>query len=61
MISRAKKLTDWCDGMVVAPKSNGKVCVCVDYNKLNENVCRKLHILPTVDETLSKLSGAKVF
>ena len=24
-------------------------------------MCRELHVLPTVDETLSKLSGAKVF
>ena len=47
--------------MVVVPKSNGKVRICVDFTKLNENVCRELPMLPTVDETLSKLSGAKVF
>ena len=47
--------------MVLVPKSNGKVRICVDFTKLNENVCRELHMLPTVDETLSKLSGAKVF
>ena len=46
---------------MVVPKSNGKVRICVDYTKFNKSVCRELHILPTVDETLSKLSEAKVF
>ena len=61
VISKVNEPTDWCSGMVVVPKSNGKVRICVDFTKLNENVCRELHMLPTVDETLLKLSGAKVF
>ena len=61
VISKVNEPTDWCSGMVVVPKSNGKVKICVDFTKLNENVCCELQMLPTVDETLSKLSGAKVF
>ena len=61
VISKVNEPTDWCSGMVVVPKSNGKVRICVDFMKLNESVCRELHMLPTVDETLSKLLEAKVF
>ena len=60
VISKVTRPTDWCSGMVVVPKANGKVRICVDYTKLSKYVCRELHILPTVNETLSKLSGAKV-
>ena len=42
--------TDWCAGMVVIPKSNGKVRICVHLTKLNASV-----------ETLAQLGDAKVF
>ena len=61
VISRIEEPAEWCSGLVVEPKSNGKVRICVDFTKINESVCRELHILPTVDETLSKMSGARVF
>lgn len=38
VISRIEELTDWCAGMVVVPKSNKRVRICVDVTKLNENV-----------------------
>ena len=47
--------------MVVAPKSNGKVRVCVDLSKLNEYVRRENDPLPAVDTTLGRLAGCKVF
>ena len=50
-----------CSGMVVVPKYNGKVRICVEFTKLNKNVCRALHMLPTVYEALSKWSEAKEF
>ncbi|XP_063077523.1 uncharacterized protein K02A2.6-like [Engraulis encrasicolus] len=53
--------TDWCAGMVVAPKPNGKIRICSDMTRLNEYICRERHILPAVDETLAKLAGATVF
>ena len=30
------------------PKPNGRVQICVDLTKLNLNVCRERHILPSV-------------
>lgn len=61
MISPVNELTDWCVGMVVVPKSDGKVRICIDLTKLNESVQRECHILPLVEQTLAQLWGAKSF
>ena len=47
--------------MVVVPKNNSKVRICVDLTQLNKGVCHERHILPSVEQTLSQLQGAKVF
>ena len=36
VISRVEEPTNWCTGLVVVPKANGKVRICVDLTKLNE-------------------------
>ncbi|XP_031427422.1 uncharacterized protein K02A2.6-like [Clupea harengus] len=61
VLSPIEEATEWCSGMVVVPKPNGKIRICVDLTRLNENVCRERHILPSVDETLAKLAGARIF
>ena len=61
VISKVQQPTEWCAGMVVVPKANGKVRICVDLTKLNESVQRERHPLPAVDQTLAQLAGAKVF
>ena len=61
VISKVEAPTEWCAGMVVVPKSNGKVRICVDLTKLNESVCRERHILPSVEQTLAQIGEAKVF
>ena len=53
--------TDWCVRMVVVPKSKNKVRICVDLTKLNRSVCRERHILPSVEQILTQLKGAKIF
>ncbi|KAK7096429.1 hypothetical protein V1264_005727 [Littorina saxatilis] len=53
--------TDWCAPIVAVPKSNGKVRLCVDLTKLNESVRRENFPLPSTDQLLAQLSGAKVF
>ena len=35
--------------------------ICVDLTKLNESVMREKHDLPSVDQTLGRLAGAKMF
>ena len=61
VIVRVSEPTEWCAGMVVVPKVNNKVRICVDLTWLNESVCRERHPLPTVEQTLAQLAGAKVF
>ena len=43
------------------PEVPRKVRICVDLTKLNESVCREKHDLPSVDQTLGQLAGAKIF
>ena len=61
VISRVTDPTPWCAGMVVVPKRSGAVRICVDLKPLNESVCREVHPIPKVDETLAQLAGAVRF
>ena len=60
-IRRVKDPTDWCAGMVVVPKSEERVRICVDLTKLNESMRRERHPLPPVEQTLAQLAEARVF
>ena len=42
------------------PQENGKLHICVDLKSLNPNTLREIHPPPKVDETLVRLSGAKI-
>ena len=46
IISKVDEPTEWCAGMVVVPKANDKVRICVDLTRLNENILREFHPLP---------------
>ena len=53
--------TDWCAPIVVIPKPNDQVRICVEFTRLNMAVKRERHILPTVDHVPAKMAGATVF
>ena len=55
IISRVDDPTEWCTGMVIVPKANGKVGICVDSTNLNESILTEFHPLPSVDHTLAQL------
>ncbi|XP_061135154.1 polyadenylate-binding protein-interacting protein 1 isoform X4 [Syngnathus typhle] len=61
VISRVEEPTEWCSGMVPVPTKSDSVRICVDLTHLNEAVCREKYILPSVEQTLGSLTGAKVF
>lgn len=61
VISKVDEPTEWCAGMVVVPKSNGDVRICIDFTKLNESVKRENYPLPAVEESLAKLANARMF
>ena len=53
--------TEWVSSMVVVPKKNGKLRVCLDPKDLNRAVMREHYPLPTIEEVSSKLAGAEIF
>ena len=61
IISRVTEPTPWCAEMVVVPKREGSVRICVDLKPLNLSVLREVHPIPKVDDTLAQLAGATVF
>ena len=46
--------------MIVVPKPSGEVRMCVDLIKLNANIKREVHPLPSVDYTLGKIGNSKI-
>ena len=61
VISPVRQPTEWCSGMVVVPKSDGRVRICVDLTNLNKAVLREVHPMKSVDESLASLSSSKVY
>ncbi len=50
--------TDWCSGIVVEPKANASVRLCVALTALNRSVKRKIHLMASVDSSLAQLSSS---
>ena len=61
VISKVSDPTPWCAGMVVVPKKNRSVRICVNLKPLNQSVLREVHPIPRVDEALAQLAGASAF
>ena len=49
--------TEWASPVVIVPKKNGKLCVCVDYKPLNAATKRNYYPLPFQDEILNEVAG----
>ena len=61
VIEPIEQATDWCSGLTIAPKSNGKIRMCVDLTNLNKGVKREIYPLPRINDMLSDLSKGVVF
>jgi hypothetical protein len=61
IIRRVDEPTEWVNSMVVFPKPNGEVRICLDPMDLNFAVKREHYQMPTLNETTSQLAGAKYF
>ena len=61
VISKVDIPTDWCAGMVVVPKPDGKIRTCVDLTKLNESVLRETYPLPKIENMLAQIKESKYF
>ncbi len=61
IIEKVSGPTRWLNPVVVAPKPNGEIRLCLDMRRANEAVIRGRHPIPTVDEILQNMNGSKVF
>ena len=61
MIAKVTQPTEWCSAMVMLPKSNNRIRICVDLTRLNRCVKQERHPLPGINQTLAQLAGAKLF
>ncbi len=53
--------TPWVSPVVVVPKKDGEVRLCVDMRQANSAINRVRHPIPTVDDVRLELNGAKWF
>ena len=61
IIERVYGPTPWVSPLVITPKKNGEVRICVDMRAANQAITRERHPLPTVDDLIHTLNGATVF
>ena len=53
--------TPWVSPVVVVPKADGEIRLCVDMRRANEAIIRERHPIPHVDDVLHSLNQSTVF
>ena len=53
--------TAWVNSLVYSRKPNGQLRIRLDPKDLNKAIRRENHVIPTLEEILPKLAGAKFF
>ena len=53
--------TSWISLLVVVPKPDGDIRVCVDMRRANQAIIRESQTIPNVEEILQDLNGSTVF
>ena len=61
VIAKVAEPTDWVNSLVVVEKPNGKLRVCLDPRNLNKAVKRPHYNMPTLEDAVAKMAGAKFF
>ncbi|KAL3699575.1 hypothetical protein R1sor_017597 [Riccia sorocarpa] len=52
---------DWLSPIVIVPKKNGKLRVCVNYRKLNGFTVKDPYPIPFIDDILDKVAGREAY
>ena len=55
------KHTEWVSPLVVVPKKNGKLRVCVNLKKVNAATIRDHYPLPITDHVIERVAGAEAY
>ena len=61
VIAKVTRPTDWVNSLVVVEKPNKKLRICLDPKDLNNAVKRPHYAMPTLEDTLARIPGAKFF
>ena len=61
IIKRIDYNTEWCNSFVVVRKVDGSLRICLDPRDLNKAIRSKPFKMPTIDDIISKLNGARYF
>ena len=52
---------EWVSPLVVVPKTDGDVRICLDMRRANSAIEWERHPIPTIEEVLYDLNGSTVF
>lgn len=61
IIERVTEPTEWVNSIVIVKKSNGKLRICLDPRYLNKFIVTSSSSIPTFEQIVSNLTGAKYF
>ncbi|XP_030855953.1 uncharacterized protein K02A2.6-like [Strongylocentrotus purpuratus] len=61
IIEPVERSTPWVSPVVIVPKRNDEIRLCIDMRRVNEAIIRERHPIPTIEEVLQELSISKVF
>jgi hypothetical protein len=53
--------SQWLSSLIIAPKKNGKLHICVDYRKLNAQTKEYPFLLPFLDSILDSSVGHEMY
>lgn len=61
IIEQVNKPCRWVSAMVIEPKGDGDIRICIDMRQANKAIRREVHPLPVIDEMLAKFSQCEFF
>lgn len=61
IIEKVEEASEWISPVVIAPKGDNDIRLCLDMRQANSAIIRERHSLPTVDEILHSLSKSNLF